>query len=83
MCVQTVVRTETRVLVLLFIRAQIAADRAEKEARAALLRGEEPPASQAPVTNAAPAVPQPSSSRLERQISKSGPGHSSPPTTVM
>lgn len=44
------------------VKAQIAADRAEKEARAALLRGEEPPASQAPAANAAPSPSQPASS---------------------
>lgn len=43
------------------VKAQIAADRAEKEARAALLRGEAPPPSQAPAASAAP-VPQPASS---------------------
>ncbi|KAK8385795.1 hypothetical protein O3P69_016520 [Scylla paramamosain] len=43
------------------VKAQIAADRAEKEARAALLRGEAPAPSQAPAPSAAPA-PQPASS---------------------
>lgn len=43
------------------VKAQIAADRAEKEARAALLRGEAPPPTQAPAASAAP-VPQPASS---------------------